>query len=73
MLAKKAHSPPLVMPLVYRKPPSGLVVQLVVLFQKRLSPAVDDSYFRRNYSTVTTAATAEKQEEEEEEEEEETE
>ncbi|KAL7209491.1 hypothetical protein ACSBR1_031100 [Camellia fascicularis] len=65
-LAKKAHSSPLAVPLVYQKPPSGLVVQSVVLSQKRLSPTVDDSYFRRNYSTVTMAATAEKQEEEEE-------
>ncbi|KAL7209501.1 hypothetical protein ACSBR1_031110 [Camellia fascicularis] len=64
-LAKKPHSPPLAVPLEYRKPPSGLVVQPVVLFQKRLSPVVDDSYFRRNYSTVTIAAMAEKQENEE--------
>ncbi|CAL5409982.1 unnamed protein product [Camellia sinensis] len=65
--AKKAPSPPLAVPLVYRKPPPGLVVQPVVLPQKRPSPAVDDSYFRRNYSAVAAAAVAEEEEETEEE------
>ncbi|KAI8000693.1 Trihelix transcription factor ASIL2 [Camellia lanceoleosa] len=54
--------PPLAVPLACRKPPRGMVVQPVVLPQKRPSPAVDDSYFRRNYSTVAAAAAAEEEE-----------
>ncbi|KAI8000746.1 Trihelix transcription factor ASIL2 [Camellia lanceoleosa] len=63
----RAPSPPLAVPLVYRKPPPGLVVQPVVLPQKRPSPAVDDSYFRRNYSGFAGAAAADEEEETEEE------
>ncbi|GMP72178.1 LOW QUALITY PROTEIN: hypothetical protein CsSME_00030295 [Camellia sinensis var. sinensis] len=55
--------PPLAVPLACRKPPGGMVVQPVVLPQKRPSPAVDDSYFRRNYSAVAAAAAAEEEEE----------
>ncbi|KAI8000684.1 Trihelix transcription factor ASIL2 [Camellia lanceoleosa] len=65
--AKARSSVSNAVPLVYRKPPPGLVVQPVVLPQKRPSPAVDDSYFRRNYSAVAAAAAADEEEETEEE------
>ncbi|KAA8519653.1 hypothetical protein F0562_013902 [Nyssa sinensis] len=62
---KPPYSPPLAVPLPYRKPPSTMV-QSVVLPQKRPFPAVDDSYFRRNYSAVAAAAAASADAEEEE-------
>uniref|UniRef100_A0A5B7ALK2 Putative trihelix transcription factor ASIL1-like isoform X4 n=1 Tax=Davidia involucrata TaxID=16924 RepID=A0A5B7ALK2_DAVIN len=65
---KLSSSPPLAVPLPYRKPPSTMA-QSVVLPQKRPFPAVDDSYFRRNYSAVAAAAAAEEEEEEEDEDE----
>lgn len=55
---KQSSSPPMAVPLPYRKPPAT-VMQPVVLPQKRPLPlAVDDSYFRRNYSAVAAAAAA---------------
>lgn len=65
--AKKSSSssPPTAVPLPYRKPPSTVLSSqfpqpLAVLPQKRPLPvaAVDDSYFRRNYSAVAAAAAA---------------
>lgn len=66
--AKKSSSssPPTAVPLSYRKPPSTVLSSqfpqpLAVLPQKRPLPvaaAVDDSYFRRNYSAVAAAAAA---------------
>ena len=44
------------------------MTQPVVLPQKRPSPVVDDSYFRRNYSAMAAAAAAEEDEESEDEE-----
>jgi hypothetical protein len=50
-----SQSPPMALALPYRKP--------VVLPQKRPAPlAMDDSYFRRNYSAVAAAAAAEEEE-----------
>ncbi|XP_019157389.1 PREDICTED: trihelix transcription factor ASIL2-like [Ipomoea nil] len=46
-------SPPIAVPLAYRWPTPA-----VVLPQKRPAPAMDDSYFRRNYSAVAAAAAA---------------
>lgn len=66
--AKKSSSssPPTAVPLPYRKPPSTVLSSqfpqpLAVLPQKRPLPvaaAVDESYFRRNYSAVAAAAAA---------------
>ncbi|KAD3338633.1 hypothetical protein R6Q59_016801 [Mikania micrantha] len=64
--AKKSSSssPPIGVPLTYRKPPSTVMSSpfaqaLAILPQKRALPAtVDDSYFRRNYSAVAAAAAA---------------
>ncbi|KAJ8546556.1 hypothetical protein K7X08_032630 [Anisodus acutangulus] len=58
-------SPPMAVPLPYRRP----IATPVILPQKRPSPSVDDSYFRRNYSAVAAAAAADADVEEEEEEE----
>ncbi|KAK4386550.1 Trihelix transcription factor ASIL2 [Sesamum angolense] len=53
-------SPPMAVPLPYRKPPTSAMVTPVILPQKRPlpSPAVDESYFRRNYSAMAAAAAA---------------
>ncbi|KAG8385439.1 hypothetical protein BUALT_Bualt03G0045400 [Buddleja alternifolia] len=53
-------SPPMAVPLAYRKPLTSAVVTPVILPQKRPmpSPAVDESYFRRNYSAIAAAAAA---------------
>ncbi|KAI8567886.1 hypothetical protein RHMOL_Rhmol02G0156000 [Rhododendron molle] len=62
---KVSPSPPLALPLPYRKP----APVAVVLPQKRPAPGsgpvpvVSDSYFRRNYSAVAAAAAAEEEEE----------
>ncbi|XP_059669811.1 trihelix transcription factor ENAP2-like [Cornus florida] len=64
---KLPSSPPVAVPLAYRKPPS-VATPAVVLPQKRPAPAVDDSYFRRNYSAVAAAAAAEEEESEDEDE-----
>ncbi|RVW12959.1 Trihelix transcription factor ASIL2 [Vitis vinifera] len=66
-------SPPLALPLPYWKTPSPAAPSASVgaLPQKRPMPAVDDSYFRRNYSAVAAAAAAEAVDEDEDEEEEE--
>ncbi|XP_010655523.1 trihelix transcription factor ENAP1 isoform X2 [Vitis vinifera] len=73
--AKKpsSASPPLALPLPYWKTPSPAAPSASVgaLPQKRPMPAVDDSYFRRNYSAVAAAAAAEAVDEDEDEEEEE--
>ncbi|RAL44744.1 hypothetical protein DM860_003503 [Cuscuta australis] len=72
-------SPPMGVPLPFRRPPPA-VAQPAILPQKRPSPAMDDSYFKKNYSAVAAAAAAataaedeegyDEEEEEEEEEEE---
>nr|DAD41028.1 TPA_asm: hypothetical protein HUJ06_015351 [Nelumbo nucifera] len=60
----KKPSPPLALPLLYRKtPPSRPHASLISVAvrstkEKRPSPAVDDSFFRRNYSVVAAAAVA---------------
>ncbi|KAK6150006.1 hypothetical protein DH2020_017531 [Rehmannia glutinosa] len=53
-------SPPFAVPLAYRKPMSPAMVTPVILPQKRpmSSPAVDESYFRKNYSAMAAAAAA---------------
>ncbi|PIN08783.1 Transcription factor GT-2 [Handroanthus impetiginosus] len=53
-------SPPMAVPLPYRKPLTSAMVTPVVLPQKRpmALPAVDESYFRRNYSAMAAAAAA---------------
>ncbi|KAK6124194.1 hypothetical protein DH2020_042030 [Rehmannia glutinosa] len=53
-------SPPFAVPLAYRKPLSPAMVTPVILPQKRpmSSPAVDESYFRKNYSAMAAAAAA---------------
>ncbi|KAK6154776.1 hypothetical protein DH2020_009024 [Rehmannia glutinosa] len=53
-------SPPMAVPLSYRKPLTSAMVTPVILPQKRPlpSPAVDESYFRRNYSAMAAAAAA---------------
>lgn len=61
-------STPMAVPLPYRRPVSSVATP-VILPQKRLSPSVDDSYFRRNYSAVAAAAAADAEEGEEESEE----
>ncbi|XP_010277022.1 PREDICTED: trihelix transcription factor ASIL2 [Nelumbo nucifera] len=60
----KKPSPPLALPLPYRKTPPSLPhaspvpVAVRSAKEKRPSPAVDDSFFRRNYSAVAAAAAA---------------
>ncbi|OVA13625.1 hypothetical protein BVC80_373g18 [Macleaya cordata] len=60
----KKIPPPLAISLPYRKTPPALPHALVVpvaarsVREKRSSPAVDDSFFRRNYSAVAAAAAA---------------
>uniref|UniRef100_A0A5B7AL29 Putative trihelix transcription factor ASIL1-like isoform X4 n=1 Tax=Davidia involucrata TaxID=16924 RepID=A0A5B7AL29_DAVIN len=66
MAKKPPASPPLAVPLTYRKP-SSTMAQPVVLPLKRPAPAVDDSYFRRNYSAVAAAAAAEEESEDDDE------
>lgn len=53
-------SPPMAVPLSYRKPLTSAMITPMVLPQKRPSPspAVDESYFRRNYSAMAAAAAA---------------
>lgn len=53
-------SPPMAVPLSYRKPLTSAMISPLVLPQKRPSPspAVDESYFRRNYSAMAAAAAA---------------
>ncbi|XAR59247.1 hypothetical protein NMG60_11014979 [Bertholletia excelsa] len=51
----RSSSPPLAVPLPYRKPTAAAPG---LLPQKRPSPAVDNSYFRRNYSAIAAAAAA---------------
>ncbi|KAL0321295.1 UNVERIFIED_CONTAM: Trihelix transcription factor ASIL2 [Sesamum radiatum] len=53
-------SPPMAVPLPYRKPLTSAMVTPVILPQKRPlpSPAMDESYFRRNYSAMAAAAAA---------------
>ncbi|KAL3522481.1 hypothetical protein ACH5RR_015315 [Cinchona calisaya] len=70
-------SPPMGIPLYNKKPPQLLppaplaVVEPVVLPQKRQFSAVDDSYFRNNYSAMAAAAAAAAEDVEEDEEEDE--
>ncbi|KAL3624845.1 hypothetical protein CASFOL_031513 [Castilleja foliolosa] len=54
-------SPPMAVPLPYRKALPPAMVTPVILPQKRPmpSPAIDESYFRRNYSAMAAAAAAE--------------
>ncbi|PSS29059.1 Trihelix transcription factor [Actinidia chinensis var. chinensis] len=61
----QVSSPPLALPLPYRKPPGATVHPVVLLPQKRPSPALDDSYFGRDYSAIAAAAAAEEEEERE--------
>ncbi|CAA0839404.1 sequence-specific DNA binding transcription factors [Striga hermonthica] len=61
-------SPPMAVPIPFRKPLTPAMVTPVVLPQKR--PAVDESFFRRNYSAMAAAAAAAATEEAEEEDEE---
>ena len=75
---KKPSSPPLALPLPFRKtpPPSAAASSAVVaVSQKRSAAAMDHVSFRRNYSAMAAAAAAvalsEEEEDEEEEEEEE--
>ncbi|KAL0442654.1 UNVERIFIED_CONTAM: Trihelix transcription factor ASIL2 [Sesamum latifolium] len=60
-------SPPMAVPLPYRKPLPSAMVMPVILPQKRPtpSPAVDESYFRKNYSVMAAAAAAAEDETEE--------
>ncbi|XP_073038388.1 trihelix transcription factor ENAP1-like isoform X1 [Primulina eburnea] len=53
-------SPPMAVPLTYRKSPSSAVVTPVILPQKRPMPSlpVDELYFKRNYSVMAAAAAA---------------
>ncbi|KAI3466738.1 hypothetical protein Pfo_023401 [Paulownia fortunei] len=53
-------SPPMAVPLPYRKTLTSAMVTPVILPQKRPmpSPAVDESNFRRNYSAMAAAAAA---------------
>ncbi|KAL3851387.1 hypothetical protein ACJIZ3_013269 [Penstemon smallii] len=57
-------SPPMAVPLAYRKPMPSAVATPVILPQKRPmpSPAVDESNFRRNYSAMAAAAAAAEEE-----------
>lgn len=68
-----SQSPPMALPLPYRKAPSPGTANAVsvAIPQKRPLAAVDEGYFRRNYSAMAAAAAATEAEEEEEEEEEE--
>ena len=63
--ALQVSSPPLALPFPYRKPPGVTVQPVVLLPQKRPAPALDDSYFRNNYSFIAAAAAAAEEEEEE--------
>lgn len=74
---KKSSSPPLALPLPYRKTPPPVAIAapaVVAVSQKRSAAAMDEGYFRRNYSAMAAAAAAaaltEEEEEDEEEEEE---
>ncbi|KAI3456152.1 hypothetical protein Pfo_012815 [Paulownia fortunei] len=60
-------SPPFAVPLPYPKPLTPAMVTPVILPQKRpmSSPAVDESYFRKNYSAMAAAAAAAEDEAEE--------
>ncbi|KAL2244777.1 UNVERIFIED_CONTAM: Trihelix transcription factor ASIL2 [Sesamum indicum] len=60
-------SPPMAVPLPYRKPLPSAMVMPVILPQKRPtpSPPVDESYFRKNYSVMAAAAAAAEDETEE--------
>ncbi|KAL1560330.1 trihelix transcription factor ASIL2-like [Salvia divinorum] len=53
-------APPLAVPLSYRKPMPPAIVTPISLPQKRpmLSPAMDKSFFRKNYSAMAAAAAA---------------
>ncbi|KAL4388389.1 hypothetical protein GQ457_09G003010 [Hibiscus cannabinus] len=53
-LPRNPGSPPVALPLPYKRNPAPVTV--VALPQKR--PAVDDGYFKRNYSAVAAAAAA---------------
>ncbi|KAI4332564.1 hypothetical protein L6164_017460 [Bauhinia variegata] len=72
---KSSPSPPVALPLSYRKPPSPVTAvpaTAVALPQKRSAGTVlDDGYFRRNYSAMAAAAAAVDVDEDEDEEEEE--
>lgn len=69
-------SPPMALPLPYRKtpPPSAASPAVVAVSQKRPASSMDEGYFRRNYSAVAAAAAAatltEEEEDDEDEEEE---
>ncbi|KAL3617036.1 hypothetical protein CASFOL_039430 [Castilleja foliolosa] len=60
-------APPFAVPLAFRKPLSPAMVTPMILPQKRPMPlpAVDESYFRRNYSAMAAAAAAAEDEGEE--------
>ncbi|KAL5576528.1 hypothetical protein UlMin_018227 [Ulmus minor] len=62
-------SPPVAVPIPYRKtPPSAVATAAVALPQKRSAPGVlggDEGFFRRNYSAMAAAAAAAEAEEEE--------
>ncbi|XP_022978738.1 trihelix transcription factor ASIL2-like isoform X1 [Cucurbita maxima] len=66
-----SQSPPMARPLSYRKAPSSGTANAVsvAIPQKRPLAAVDDGFFRRNYSAMAAAAAATEAEEDEEEEE----
>lgn len=72
---KSSPSPPVALPLPYRKtqsPPVTAVPASVALPQKRsAATALDDGYFRRNYSAMAAAAAASEADEDEDEVEEE--
>ena len=66
---KSSPSPPVALPLSYRKIPSSAPPTAVALPQKRSAASVlDDGYFRRNYSAVAAAAAAAADDDEDEEE-----
>lgn len=71
---KPSPSPPVALPLPYRKTPStaSAVPAAVALPQKRSAASIlEDGYFRRNYSAMAAAAAAAETDEDEDEEEEE--
>lgn len=57
-LSSSLPSPPMAVPLSYRRPPLMLTGTPVVLPQKRPAAAMDESYFRKNYSAMAAAAAA---------------
>lgn len=64
------YSPPVALPLPYKKSQTPATATVVALPQKRPLAAVDDGYFRRNYSAMAAAAAAAEVDDDEEDEEE---